>query len=96
MCAPGSEDKVMHANVRIGGTAVMMSDGRAQMQPKFEGFALSLDAKDEADAERLYGALAAGGQAHMPLTETFFAKRFGMVADRFGVGWMLIAGPKHG
>lgn len=96
MCAPGSEDKVMHASVRIGGTPVMMSDGRAQMQPKFEGFALSFDAKDEADAERLYGALADGGQAHMPLTETFFAKRFGMVADRFGVGWMLIAGPKHG
>ena len=96
MCAPGSEDKVMHASVRIGGTPVMMSDGRAQMQPKFEGFALSFDAKDEADAERLYAALAVGGQPHMPLTETFFAKRFGMVADRFGVGWMLIAGPKHG
>jgi PhnB protein len=95
MCAPGSEDKVMHAYVRIGGTPVMMSDGRAQMQPKFEGFALSLDAKDEADAERLYGALAVGGQAHMPLTETFFAKHFGMVADRFGVGWMLIAGSKN-
>jgi PhnB protein len=95
MCAPGNEDKVMHACVRIGDTAVMMSDGRAQMQPKFEGFALSLDARDEADAERLYAALAQGGQAQMPLTETFFAKRFGMVADRFGVGWMLIAGPKN-
>ena len=95
MCAPGNEDKVMHALVRIDGMPVMMSDGRAQMQPKFEGFSLSLDAKDEADAERLYAALGQGGQAQLPLTETFFAKRFGMVADRFGVGWMLIAGPKN-
>jgi PhnB protein len=95
MCAPGNEDKVMHALIRIGGMPVMMSDGRAQMQPKFEGFSLSLDAKDEADAERLCAALAQGGQVQMPLVETFFAKRFGMVADRFGVGWMLLAGPKH-
>jgi PhnB protein len=95
MCAPGNEDKVMHACVRIGGMPVMLSDGRAQMQPKFEGFALSLDAKDEAEAERIFAALAQGGQPQMPLAETFFAKRFGMVADRFGVGWMLIAGPKN-
>ena len=95
MCTPGSEDKVMHACINIAGTPVMMSDGRVQMRPKFEGFALSIDAKDEADAERIFTALADGGQAQMPLTETFFAKRFGMVADRFGVGWMLIAGPKN-
>ena len=95
MCAPGNEDKVMHALIRIGGMPVMMSDGRAEMQPKFEGFSLSLDAEDEADAERLCAALAEGGQVQMPLVETFFAKRFGMVADRFGVGWMLLAGPKH-
>ncbi|HEU0157726.1 MAG TPA: VOC family protein [Hyphomicrobiaceae bacterium] len=95
MCAPGTEEKVMHACLRVAGMPVMLSDGRAQMQPKFEGFALSLDAKDEADAERLFGALANGGQVQMPLTETFFAKRFGMVADRFGVGWMLLAGAKN-
>jgi PhnB protein len=95
MCAPGSEDKVMHACIKISAMPVMMSDGRAQNKPKFEGFALSLDAKDEADAERLFAALADGGQVQMPLTETFFAKRFGMVADRFGVGWMLLAGPKN-
>jgi len=95
MCAPGNEEKIMHACVKVGGMPVMMSDGRAQMQPKFEGFALSLDAKDEADAERLFAALADGGKVQMPLTETFFAKRFGMVADRFGVGWMLLAGAKN-
>ena len=94
MCAPGSEDKIMHACITIAGTPVMMSDGRAQNKPKFEGFALSIDAKDEADADRIFGALAEGGQTQMPLTETFFAKRFGMVADRFGVSWMLIAGQK--
>jgi PhnB protein len=91
-CAPGTEEKIMHASITIAGTPVMLSDGRAQNRPKFEGFALSIDAKDEADGERIFTALAEGGQIQMPLAETFFAKRFGMVADRFGVGWMLIAG----
>jgi PhnB protein len=91
MCPPGSENKIMHTSFRIGDTAVMASDGRAQGKPKFEGFALSLTAKDEAEAERLFAALADGGQVQMPLTKTFFSPRFGMVADRFGVGWMVIA-----
>jgi PhnB protein len=90
MCAPGTENKVMHACVKIGGTAVMASDGRCTGQPKFDGFALSVEAKDEADAERKFNALADGGQVQMPLGKTFFAKSFGMVADRFGVGWMII------
>jgi PhnB protein len=67
MCAPGNEDKIMHARVSIAGTPVMMSDGRAQNNPRFEGFALSVDARDEADAERLFGALAQDGQVQMPL-----------------------------
>jgi PhnB protein len=90
MCAPGNENKIMHSSLRIGDTAVMASDGRAQGKPKFEGFALSITAKDDADAERLFGALADGGQVQMPLTKTFFSSRFGMVADRFGVGWMVL------
>ena len=90
MCTPGTENKVMHACLRIGGTDVMASDGRVQNKPKFEGFALSINPKDEADAERTFKALADGGQVQMPLAETFFAKSFGMVADRFGVGWMII------
>jgi PhnB protein len=93
MCPPGSENKIMHACLKIAGTAVMASDGRAQGKPKFEGFALSVNAKDEAEAERLFKALSAGGKVQMPLEKTFYAKRFGMVADRFGVGWMIIVEP---
>jgi PhnB protein len=85
----------MHACMRIGDAPVMASDGRRTGQPKFEGFALSVDAKDAADADRKFNALSQGGQVQMPLAETFFAERFGMVADRFGVGWMIIAGPKN-
>ena len=90
MCPPGSENKIMHASLRIDGASIMASDGRAQGKPKFEGFALSISPKDEADAERVFKALADDGQVQMPLSKTFFAKSFGMVADRFGVGWMII------
>jgi PhnB protein len=90
MHPPGTENKVMHACMRIAGTAVMASDGRAQGKPKFEGFALSINPADEAEAERTFKALAEGGQVQMPLSKTFFAKSFGMVTDRFGVTWMII------
>jgi PhnB protein len=90
---PGSENKIMHTALRIGGTTVMASDGRAQGKPKFDGFALSLDVKDEAEADRKFAALSEGGEVHMPLGKTFFAKKFGIVADRFGVSWMIIVGP---
>jgi PhnB protein len=83
-------DKIMHASLRIRGTALMASDGMAQGKPKFEGVSLSLDAKDEAEAKRLFNALSESGQVQMPLEKTFFAKSFGMVAYRFGVGWMII------
>jgi PhnB protein len=88
--SPGTEDKVMHSELRIGEATVMMSDGRCQGKPSFQGFALSLTAPDEAGAERLFNALAAGGQVQMPLEKTFFSPRFGMVADRFGVPWMIV------
>jgi PhnB protein len=94
-CAPTDSNKVMHASLRIGDAVVMASDGMAQGKPEFKGFSLSVDAKDEADADRKFAALADGGQVQMPLGETFFARRFGMVADKFGVGWMVIAGPKN-
>jgi PhnB protein len=94
-CAPGHENKIMHACVTINGAPVMLSDGRAENKPEFKGFALSLDAKEAADGERMFNALSQGGQVQMPLMETFFAKTFGMVADKFGVGWMIIAGPKN-
>jgi PhnB protein len=92
---PGTDNKVMHAELRIGGEAVFVSDGHAQGQPKFEGFSLAINASDEADADKKFNALANGGQVRQPLVETFFAKRFGMVADKFGVGWMILAGPKN-
>ena len=93
MVPPGSGDKVMHTSFRIGDTTVMASDGRCQGQPSFAGFSLSLTAPDDAEAERLFAALAEGGQVQMPLAKTFFSSRFGMVADRFGVPWMIVVAP---
>jgi PhnB protein len=93
MVPPGSENKVMHSCFRIAGAPVMASDGSCHGKPKFEGFSLSVNAKDEAEADRMFAALADGGRVQMPLGKTFFAKRFGMVADRFGVGWMVIVEP---
>lgn len=90
MCPPGAENKVMHSSFRIGDTTLLASDGRCLGQPNFQGFSLSLNAPNDAEAERLFAALAVGGQVQMPLAKTFFSPRFGMVADRFGVGWMII------
>ena len=92
MNPPGSGEKVMHASFRIGDTTVMASDGECGGRPKFEGMSLSLTANTPADAERLFAALAEGGKVQMPMGPTFFAARFGMVADRYGVSWMVIAG----
>jgi PhnB protein len=88
--SPGSEEKVMHAELLIGQTTVLLSDGRCQGPPSFEGFSLTLNAADEAEAERYFAALAVGGQVQMPLAKTFFCQKFGMLADRFGVSWMII------
>jgi PhnB protein len=93
MCPPGSENKVMHAAMRIGETVVMCSDGMAGGKPEFKGFSLSVNAADAAEADRLFAALGKGGQVQMPLSKTFFSPRFGMVADRFGVSWMVIVLP---
>ena len=90
---PGSENKIMHASFRIGDSTVMASDGRCLGRPAFQGFSLSLTVSDDAEAERRFAALAEGGQVQMPLAKTFFSSRFGMVADRFGVSWMVIVAP---
>ena len=95
MVPPGSENKIMHACITVNGAPVMLSDGMAKNAPEFKGFSLSLDAKEAAEGKRMFEALSQGGQVQMPLQETFFAKSFGMVADKFGVGWMVIAGPKN-
>jgi PhnB protein len=92
MIPPGSENKVMHARLKIGQAAVMASDGRSTGKPSFQGFALSVSAATEAEADRVFNALADGGQIQMPMGKTFFSPRFGMVADRFGVSWMVLVG----
>jgi PhnB protein len=93
MVPPGSENKVMHASFRIGDTTLMASDGRCLGKPSFQGFSLSLSVPNDAEAERLFAALGDGGQVQMPMAKTFFSSRFGMVADRFGVSWMIIVAP---
>ncbi len=93
MVPPGSEDKVMHMSLRIGDTVLMGSDGECGGAPSFEGFSLCLTVPDDAAAERVFAALADGGQVRMPLAKTFFSSRFGMLADRFGVGWMVYVAP---
>jgi PhnB protein len=93
MVPPGAEDKVMHAALRIGDTMVLASDGRCLGKPEFQGFALSLTAADDAEADRLFAALSDGGQMQMAPAKTFFSSRFGMVADRFGMSWMVYVAP---
>jgi PhnB protein len=89
MCPSGAEEKVMHANVRIGDTTFMASDGGCQGHAAFRGFSLSLSLTDKLQAQRLFAALADGGQIQMPLAKTFWSPLFGMVADRFGMSWMI-------
>jgi len=93
MVPPGAGDKVMHMSFRIGDTTVLASDGRCLGQSSFQGFSLSLTVPDDAEAERRFASLADGGQVQMSLTKTFFSSRFGMVADRFGVSWMIVVAP---
>jgi PhnB protein len=90
---PADQTKVMHASLRIGGATLMASDGHVSGKPNFQGFSLAVTAKDEADAKRMFEGLAAGGEVRMPLTKTFFSPAFGMLADKFGVGWMIMVAP---
>jgi PhnB protein len=89
MLPPGSENKVMHASFKVGDTDVMLSDGRCSGKPNFAGFSLSITAPDEAAARRMFSALVEGGTVTMPIGKTFWSPCFGMLTDRFGVGWML-------
>ena len=90
MLPPGSENKVMHAAFKIGDSTLYASDGSCRGKATFEGFSLSIGVRDDAEAERVFAGLGEGGQVRQPLTTTFFSSRFGMVADRFGVPWMVI------
>ena len=90
MTPPGSGDKIMHASFRIGDSRVNCSDGSCLGHPVFQGFSLVIETKTDAEAERAFNALADGGAVHQPLIQTFFSSRFGMLADRFGVQWMVM------
>jgi PhnB protein len=93
MSVAGSENRIMHAVFRIGETQLMASDGMPASKPDFKGFALSIEAPDEATARQWFAALGEGGQEQMPLARTFYSPCFGMIADRFGVSWMVIVLP---
>jgi PhnB protein len=93
-CMPADmENKIMHAQIQIGETVVLMSDGHCSGKPSFQGFALSQTVGTSAEADKAFNALAEGGQVQAPLTKTFFSPRFGMVTDRFGVMWMVYVKP---
>jgi PhnB protein len=87
---PADKNKIMHASFRIGDTLIGASDGGCMNPATFKGFSLALKTDTDAEAERHFKSLADGGTVHQPLIKTFFASRFGMVADRFGVGWMVL------
>jgi PhnB protein len=88
---PGSGQKIMHASLRIGDTSLMMSDGMCSGQLNFQGITLSLGVSGVAQAQTYFAALSQDGTVNMPLTKTFYSPQFGMVTDRFGVPWMVIA-----
>ncbi len=87
--APGFENKVMHASFRVGSSPLMASDGCEEGDGGFHGFSLSLTLPTEAEAQKAFDALAEGGQVRMPLGKTFWSPCFGMVQDKFGLGWMV-------
>jgi len=84
------KDKIMHASFTVGSTTVMASDGYCSGKTAFSGFSLTIPVKTEAETERIFNALAAGGHVQQPLIKTFFTPKFGMVQDKFGVGWMVL------
>ena len=89
MLSPGWENKIMHTSFRVGETTVMASDGCSAEEGNFNGFRLSLTLPTESDAERVFAALSQGGTVQLPLTKTFWSPKFGMLTDRFGLGWMI-------
>jgi len=94
MLPPGFEKKVMPSSFRVGNSTVMASDGGHE-GAKFSGFSLSVMVSTVAEAEKAFSALSDGGQVTMPLTKTFWSPSFGMLTDRFGVSWMVVAESPH-
>jgi PhnB protein len=81
---------VLHSSFGVGDSTIMASDGYCQGQPEFRGISLTNIVLEEAEAKRIFTALGDGGEVRMPFAKTFFSPLFGMVADRFGVSWMII------
>lgn len=94
MIPPGSENKIMHMQFRVGDSTILASDGNCGSKPAFQGFSLSLTVENDAAADKAFQALVDGGKVEMPLNKTFFSSRFGMLTDRYGVGWMVYVAPK--
>lgn len=89
--SPGSGEKIMHASLKIGDATINLSDGMAAGNPTFKGISLTFNVQTSAEADKAFAALSQGGQVQMPIGKTFFSPRFGMVADKFGVAWMVMA-----
>jgi PhnB protein len=95
-CAtPGTENKVMHASFRVGDSLLMASDGSCTGQTKFSGVSLALETANDDEAKRAFAALGQGGQVYQPLISTFFSSQFGIVADKFGLTWMVTVAQKQ-
>ena len=90
MTPPGSAEKIMHMSMRIGESTVLASDGMCAGEVNFQGVSMALLASSDSEAKRWFDALSDGGQVQMALTKTFFSSSFGMVADKFGVAWMIV------
>jgi PhnB protein len=90
MLPAGFENKIMHVSFKVGETMVMASDGCEAGKPSFAGFSLSISVPTEAEADQVFAALSEGGEVRMPLMKTFWSPKFGMVQDKFGVGWMVV------
>ena len=93
MLPPGSDNKILHMTLRLGGTELMASDGHCSGSPSFKGFSLSHAVTTVEEAQASFAKLADGGQVNMPLSKTFFSPSFGMLTDRFGVQWMVMCQP---
>jgi PhnB protein len=90
---PDIDNKVMHSSFRVGKSTIMATDGGCNGKGGFAGISLTLAVDTPAEAEKYFAALSEGGAVNMPLGKTFFSPAFGLVADRFGVHWMVLASP---
>ena len=94
---PGMEEKIFHATFRIGSTEIMASDCGCERPPAkstFAGFTFALRVETPEKAERFFAALSDGGQVQIPLLKNFFAERYGIVIDRFGISWKIMVASK--